>query len=538
MNIDEYIRSQILALKSGQATLDSVVATLSISLCSWAKVERTSDIEMKIRSMLLDYQNNNLDEEKLFNYLHEISTGNVNIDYTPIGTGETPIDEGGYYGGGSYSGGSSGSSSSASTKEDVATNFVVNYNTDMLQSVSDKYTSVETELSSIKLEVPTAVANYVGNIKTVIEAGKADIEENLTKLKSEVVEVLNIGPETDDSVADIELGKIKFEHISKVIYDRKQNSRVVEADAEFFRQNGCKVDGDIVTLNVKGKEYKYDLSKKMFYINGANAFSMTDKEAAQVRFFIPSGNRNYSKLNTYTCFTNKGTVDNINNQSTNSIIMNIQKFPVKMGFNKYSETADVTRFMNAVAKTDLSSGKCRNIISGDSVYGAHSLQIAAESGDLYQTVYCVNNAVIVTGENGTAGNKTQFSSLADLSKLDGKDIYFISVTGDPNFNKNRTTLPFDSNKTCPYNEGYTYTGLKLICETCPNAKIHMVYNEGNHPKITNLLTGLGDKYSNYSYEGSNWELFASKKFNDHSKGEYIVIESINGEITNYNGYSA
>ena len=54
-------------------------------------------------------------------------------------------------------------------------------------------------------------------------SGKKEISKSLTKLKTSMVEILNINSDLDESIKDIDMESITFTNINKVIYDRSKN---------------------------------------------------------------------------------------------------------------------------------------------------------------------------------------------------------------------------------------------------------------------------------------------------------------------------
>lgn len=537
MDIKAYILKYITKLKNGETEVNTLIQMFGLSLCSQANIERTSDIDSLISTILTGYQNGLYSDAEAVNLLEMISTGDIEglklqLSSLPSEaaleevTGYEEASYGSYYGGG---GGGSSSSSSKNDAEDVTTNI----ETDDLLKVTTEYGNIESELMSIELTIPTLVATYASKIKTDVDTGKKEISKSLTKLKTSMVEILNINSDLDESIKDIDMESITFTNINKVIYDRSKNSKPIELTKEEFEKLGYEVDekGN-VHMTINNIECRYNLKNHRFY-SGKN-------EAFEVFFYIPENalsKDKCSKLNTYTFFNNSGYKNLIGNQETNAVIARITKYPSDHKFDKYDETALATKFINKVAGTKFSEG-CRNIIAGDSVYGSHALQIAAKHKDTYQTVYCVNNAAIVTGENGRENFKTQFSSVDELKGLNGKDIYFISTSGDENFDRGMASKNW-SDKV-PFEEGFTYTGLDVVCKYCPKAKVHMVYNESgsNHDDLVSLLKGLSKKYSNYSYDAGSWEDFADVSYTTHSQGNIVVNEAMRAAVTNYNSNTA
>ena len=343
--------------------------------------------------------------------------------------------------------------------------------------------------------------------------------------------------------------------------DYSKSSKPVLADSKFFAEackahasEGWSVKNGVVTMVLDGKTCTYDMNKHTF---------SSDGKQLQTYFYLPShivNSNDYSQfknLNTYTFFSTSQNmyVNTIQNRNINSVtMMVIKKDP--MGEN-YNTVRSITKMANQAAGTDLN--KCKNIIGGDSVYGAHSLKIAASSGDLYDTVYCVDNAAIVTGYNGKARTKEQFSSIDQLKGLDGKNIYFINTSGDDNYatgadmsvKNGRAYVQLGSRGNISsetVKHSFTYTGMELVAKTCPNAKIHIVYQDQNTAKgyqrtnFPKALNELDQKYSNVWNDSSKWDQFASKKYQTHSEGNYIPHDLASAASTtnpNYdNSYKA
>ena len=329
-----------------------------------------------------------------------------------------------------------------------------------------------------------------------------------------------------------------FDLASDVDYSKK--SKAVLADENFFKKaceahasEGWSIKDGVVTMNIDGKTCTYDINKHKFSDGG---------KTLETYFYLPShivNSNDYSQLsnlNTYTFFSSsqKMYANTIQNKEINSVTMMVMKQdPLN---DKYGTVASLTKMANKAANTNLN--KCHNIIGGDSIYGAHSLKIAASTGDLYKTIYCVDNAAIVTGYNGKAGTKEQFSSLEELKGLDGKDIYFISSSGDDNYatgadmsvQRGRAYVQIGSRGNISSEQvkaSFTYTGIELVAQTCPNANIHIVYQDQDTSKAyqrTNFpkaLDELASKYKNVTNNSKDWDNYASKKYKTHSEGNYI-----------------
>ena len=317
--------------------------------------------------------------------------------------------------------------------------------------------------------------------------------------------------------------------------DPSKKSKPVLADEKFFEaackkhaSEGWKIENGVVTMKIDGKECTYNMKTHKFS-NGEKVNNR--KVELETYFYLPSHITDYSQLsnlNTYTFFTSsqKQYVNTIQNREINTVTMMVVKQDPLAG--KYDAVKSITKMGNNAANTNLK--KCQNIIGGDSVYGAHSLKIAASSGDLYKTVYCVDNAAIVTGENGKAGTKEQFSSVNELKGLDGKNVYFINTSGDDNYamgadmsiQRGRAYVSVNNIKN-----SFTYTGIELVAKNCPNAKVHIVYQDQDtakayqKTKFPEALNELASKYKNVTNNSKDWDKYAAKKYKTHSEGNYI-----------------
>ena len=410
----------------------------------------------------------------------------------------------------------------------ASTGNVVEIDTDTTEAATADLQNVEATIESATLEVPAKVEEFAPTLHNDAETAKENVNTEITELKVEIVEAVNTVIEVDDGIQELSVGQ-SLKDIVATAYDLSQNRATQRATEEFFRNGGCTIDGNFAIMTVDGNECKYDMKKHKFYVNG--------KESFEAYFYVPSGVTDYSKCNTYTCFVENSTnyKDLLDSRSTNCVILKIVKPGGQNKYTKYDETAIATKFTNKVANTDLTN--CQNAIGGDSVYGAHSLKIAARNGDLYQTVYCINNAALVTDVNARRNNKEQFNSIEELQGLDGKNIYFISASGDDNLaahfgRKGAMT-------GCSYAESYTYTGVDLVCKTCPNAKVHAIYQPSNAKQegIADLYTGLESKYSNFSYDREEWDTYARKRYATHSQGNIIVSDLAEAPATNANNYN-
>ena len=407
----------------------------------------------------------------------------------------------------------------------------IDVDTDIILGTTEELANIESTVESTNITVPADVGKYTEGIEELVKGAKEEITESLETTKEAMNQVTDLVTSVDENISLVIFDKLGFTDLNKLAYNYRQNSRVMEVQQEFFINGGCTIEGDFAIKTINNKECKYNMKTHKFYIDGHILF--------ESYFYIPSNATSYDNLNTYTFFAEygEGSKDHINDQATNSVVAKIMKYKSDKKFDKYDETATLTKFVNSVAGTKLNEG-CYNIIGGDSVYGTHSLRITAQNPDVYQKVYCVNNAAIVDGVNGCKAAKTKFASLEELKGLNGKEIFFISATGDDNITHGMEGNSGWVNKGTKYEEGYLYTGLNLLCENCPDARVHMIYNDtnvsGNQEKIVTILKDLESKYNNYSYDSEYWREFAQNDYQYHGDGKYIVSELVNAGATNYN----
>ena len=413
---------------------------------------------------------------------------------------------------------------------DEALNPIVDIEPSSLADVVSICEGIYGELSGLKITPPAKAMPYATGIIAAAEK-ITGVSSSLSGFKSIVLATITGAEENDVSY---DASELSWDDIAK-IYDKSKNSQAIAADVDFFKDKCQVIDDRYAILNIGGKECKYDIKKHQFYVD--------DKVVLDATIYVPSNNNNYSNLNVYTYFAENSerSKNAIKNREINNISIQIVKSGVdEKGdylngaiYTKTEETALLTKFVNKTANTNL--GKCKNIISGDSRFGAYALKIAAnaDNGELYQTVYCVNNAVIVRDLNGN-GEKVKITQ-EELARLDGKDIYFITAAGDDNPAMNTNGLLNAKKYPQLYEKSYLYTGLKIICKTCPNAKIHMVYNDepAGHDYLTTILKDLEKEFSNYSYDGDKWSDCSRSANTNHHDGPVIVNDLSESVITNY-----
>ena len=555
-----YVLENIKLLDDDSITIESLVDKMCIQICEDYNVQRTDELENAIRSILTKYKEKTISSDDVITFFNEMDVNSLTETTTEPPTDtptETPSTGSGSSSGkkdkttttqdsennedqstdttdqesentGNDQSSSTGTQSDTTSTTTQDTTGIIDVDTEKIEKVSATLSEVEEEASSNDISVPASVAEYAAEIQALVKTGNIEISTGFDRIKTEMAEKLQSVIDADDSIENQDVVADSFASIWSTAHNINL-TKLVPADASFFAQNpDCKIEGTKVTFKKDGNTYTYDLKTKRFTMNGSGINN--------VGIYVPSGATDYSKLNTFTYFVADG-YDNTTKYPSNAIVVRLLKSTVQSSgkFTKATEVAGATKFVNGVAKTDKTN--CQNVIGGDSVYGAYSLKLAATNGSLYDTVYCVNNCALVTGMNATRGSKAQFATLDDLKKLDGKNIYFISATGDPNLashygNKGAMT-------PCPYNQSYTYTGAEIVSKYCPNANVYAVYG-GTEAKdgIKRLYRNLDRKYSNFTYLENEWNNMVKGNYHSHSDGAKLMSDLVGAVPTNYNNYNA
>ena len=497
----EYILNSIRLIDSNTISIDKLADVLCNQICLQRHSYKTDDLVKAIKDILTKYSNKEISSDNVIQLIEEIKVQPVQVFNKPTPKKEEIIPN----------------------NTDV-TDDIVDLDTDTIQEAAANLDNFENEIANTELTVPTPVVNYSQGVSETAKRAKYEISMLLDGLKESMVTTLESVEDIDHENGVFNLNTASFSKIAELSYNIGLNSRARKATIDFFRKGGCTIQGNMAVLKLNGKTYTYDMQHNKFYVN--------NKEAFEAYFYVPEKATNYSSLNTYTFFTTSQPQfkDVIDSRNTNSVVVKIVK--PKTQFNKFNEVADITKFTNAIAKTDLST--CKNVIGGDSVYGAYSLQIAAKNGNLYDTVYCVNNAALVTGVNAAKGEKAQFSSLDELKGLNGKNIYFVSSAGDENLSSHYGSK--GAMTGCSYDQSYTYTGLKILIDNLPDANIHMVYKPSNksQTQLSNLLSVLDSRYRNFTYEIYSWDDYARKRYTTHTQGQALIADLAEAPATNAN----
>lgn len=506
MNIESYLKEQLSLFKDNKISLNGFKTHISKFIVKDSS--NASTINNAIDKVVDKYSKNELSDENLIQALISIDNRYSKVDNTNNGT--RPITR---------------SNSGVTSVTDTT---IVDVDTDIIDALAKEYGIIENDILANTITVPRSVSEVGTSIQITVSGGNSTLTTEVNNVKSEMTETIQALMQVDNSIPKADYLNFTFNQLTAAAQKLKMN-KLVPADINFFKNNpDCKINGDVVTFTNKndGNTYTYNVANKTFTCNGSriNNFGI----------YVPYGSTDYSKLNTFTYFV-QGDYDRTTSYPSNAIVLRVIKNEVgNLHFNKQTEVAGATKFINNVANTDLTN--CQNIIAGDSVYGAHSLKLAASNGNLYNTVYCVNNAALVTGVNAQKGEKEQFSSTEQLKGLNGKNIYFISATGDPNLachygNKGALT-------PCAYRDSYTYTGVELLTKVCPDAKIYGVYGGSKaKPGIKTLYRNLSDKSNNFTYLENGWSNFSKREANTHTDGAKMMSDLVAAVPTNVNGYS-
>ncbi len=405
----------------------------------------------------------------------------------------------------------------------------IDVKSEMKDEFTSNYNNIDSDMSSCKIHVSNPIVKkYAGDVISIINNGNTDITGDINTATTLVQSIGDI-EETDKTIEDDTL------NLTKGI----PTSKLKDADESFFQPPENIVKGkdgkNYYVFQDGDNTYKYNIQDKKFYVN--------DKEfGGIIHICIPEGVSDYSKLNTITMLNGKEKNGQSEHNATvqnraetfegNSIVISFENGD--MTFNPSNGNADnvaaITKLVNHAANTDLS--KCQNIITGGSRLGAKSLRIAAQTGDIYQTVVCVNNAILVNGENSPGSGKESFASLEELQGLNGKNIYFISTRNDSNIYKDRYHNQGIDRTNIP--NAYLYTGIELAIENCPDSQIYLVENTGREE--FKELTG-----PNFHYRPDWWSVITNdseNKYDEHLYYKNILRDICSNNFGGYNEYTA
>ena len=561
-----------------QFDVDKITKNLCENICKDYKITESEELEEKVKDLLIKYKDGEINELALGEGLEKIAS--------EAKKKEENTNTGGKSGG----------------LQEEFPDAIVDIEPDDLSEVSNICKSIESSISGITLTIPGKVMKYASGVKAAAE-GINSVSSSLGDFKGILVDTLN---GLEDSDVDYDDETISWDEIGKAF--RNISGKMIEAQEEFFSNYpDCEIinatDDDPITiyynevdtgatgsnkdniistkesyelpagkyaaLEVDGRKCYYNLETHNFYVNGYNPDKGNAKvEPLKATIYLPSSATDYSNLNTYTFFEQDGYEGTIKGMDGNAIGIEVIKnkddknkqiYP----WDKYEEIGYMTKFVNKVADTKLKDGKCQNIVGGDSAYGTFAMKVASyhnqkdEDGKrdpLYNTVYCINNAIIAKGINNSKNNKQQMTQ-KEVENLDGLNVYFISSAGDPNLVKNKKKTNYNSDDNCKFNESYEYTGLVYLLATCPNTKVYMLYppeeayyahNSDNEIGVYKTLQDhpiSKDKYGNQRYFFNNtWlkdvaldtvmtlkdgTMINTKDYETHTHGNKLIAELIN-----------
>ena len=572
MNIDkEYLEKNLKALDGWGISVANLTTRLSKEFLGNIDDNVKTDLEGQIKDILTEYKNDktgSVTMDDVYNSLTNLSTKKEDDDET--------LDYDKYY-----------KEEPEKTVQPVyrpntgnTTGDIVDFDTDTASEAAQMAKGAADIISGSTIGIPGKVEPFCGDLDSAANNAVSKVESSLTDFTSAMGTISNKVEGLDDVMANIDLD---WGNINKwKSYDRNNNSEMHEATEDFFKACGAiPVDGKVTIKVPNGdgteKTYTYDMNTRMLNIDGKDV---------RCKFYVPDNATDYSHLNTYTYFVADSYADYISNTTditgrdgypppdtssmkANAILIQIDKNDETVSYKKgdnrfmYDESKltvpETTRFINALAQTDLENNHCRNIIAGDSKFGAYALEIAAESGDLYKSVYCVNNAICVDYKNPnneievngkklrgnvSGSDKTQLTR-EQLEKLSGKDIYMIYASGDQNQDHNQKS---GWAKSCKNEDSYALTGLDYICNfASKKTNINVIYFDRyshtgekgyatKYDKLKSLYQEKADKYENLSFHDDNWERFSRNCHFSHTDGNFLVTELLEADVTNCNYY--
>ncbi len=388
----------------------------------------------------------------------------------------------------------------------------INIDIGTFESLSLTYSNMEETLQNSKIVANNYVRKVYNRYSNDIEKDVAEINKMIHDIGAEIIEAMRRVEIIDDSI--VYESSDSFDNIKGILsLYRTTGSKIKLADASFFDKcPNATIKGNKVTYS----NFTYDLKTNILTNNkkGSNQLKM------HVKYYVPTNINNVSSLNTITCLggeSNKSLEMIVNNNTaSNSIVI----FPTKKAA-KGCYTRDMTKNDYDVALSTVfikgainQSKSARNTIIGGSSGGASALRIAA-ADEAYDTVICVNNALLVRDKNAIKGTKEQFTSLDELSGLNGKTVYFISSRSDPNMDMCASGNS-GWTQASRLERSYLYTGLELLVNNCPDSQVYM---------ITNRDSSAFSKINapNYHYSPNYWtECFGSGN-NYAAHGTYSKI---------------
>ena len=325
--IETYILNQIAMLDNNTITADDLVNKLLLKLKSDYNMDETYDLRQIITNIVSAYQNKAISSDDFISLFKETaslstftqqsvtssyssnnnsssshsnsnsisnsgsnSTSNSTSNSSGNSTSNSTSNSSSNFNSKNSSNSSSNTSQSNKDEDKKESDVVVDVDTDVVLDVSSKLAEIESKVTSAKIDVPAAAGSYDTGISGAVDTVKSEVNSAFDEIKGAMTEITQTASLLDENGNAITFEGETFDTISKIAYDIKQNSLAVEVTEKFFRDGGCTIDGDFAILNVNGKEYKYNMKKHRFYINGKDAFEQS------VYFFVPSNATDYSKF--------------------------------------------------------------------------------------------------------------------------------------------------------------------------------------------------------------------------------------------------
>ena len=381
---------------------------------------------------------------------------------------------------------------------------------DYVKSLYKTYIDVHEKVKEEKIEVTGEIKSrsmYVNACSKVnnfsLNNAKNELVDGIQKIRIKISQTMHA---LNDLEGGIDVTPYYTRNTNSKEYKDAKNAisgNLIKMDLVFFRQ----YYGD-KCFEEKGKWY-IELGNYKYNITDNSLYDKKLKKSIKVNYYVPGNYDNLSTLNTTTVFT--GTTP----QNSGTLIVQ------PTWNNNEKMVASATKFINEFANTDLKNNK--NIIMGGSKFGSYSLQIAAHSGKLYDTVVCINAAALVTDKNVRPGARIQFKSISDLKKLDGKNIYFVVAEGELIAYRHHSGN--SDWASCYTTQSYLYSGLRLVTRNCPNAEVYLVTNSKD-----TIYKSIKSK--NYHYSQNTWsKLGINSKYHGHGY-EGIIKDILNGSLCN------
>lgn len=426
-----------------------------------------------------------------------------------------------------------------------------------------RYQVIFNKLKSSNLVVNATVEKFASSHINFIayEDNKRKFLNNINNIMTQFSQTMHA---LNDLEGGIDVSIYEAKNIESNEYKVAQDAirepiELILAEEDFFKwwlsKKGIKVQNDkdlgpYVEYSYNNQQCRYFYEKKKLKVKETDG-----TYEGRVDFYVPTNYQemDLSQLDTFTTFNklyspNKNSTDNVESrrisESLNSIVINI--IPDKCASNNATDpdreehakniAAPATYLMNnmcGVTDGEIKTKKIHNVVGGGSRFGAYSMQIAADNGDLFDTVVCVNNALIITDVTGIFGVKSQLTK-EQVKNLNGKNIYFINTQKDTNPLNNMNYNYIDRYESAmdnivnkyyrsdaeAYKNGYTYTGIDYLGKYCPDAN---VYFTSDNEEWINIYKELDRNYSNVHVDRGLFERMI----------KYDLIQNYTGEHEQY-----